>query len=193
MSRAVLVAREDPAPALRVAVYLAGVAGVGKSTAGRIVAKMLSLPFYEVEARECWRQPPGPTRQECFLQRFLDLMGQGVGVYSNHVLAVYGYSAALLGPDDPVTVRARWYSESLRDGVVVLYVDDKEVLWERIRRRMVRDEERGDNVVEKMLDVHLRAQEFILDFAEHHAIPTINTTRMTPEEVAYAILEVGDE
>jgi len=76
-------------------VYLAGPAGAGKRAVASALGSSMGVPVHVVEAQVCLAIPPGPRRQECFATAFMQGMHKGPGVYSNHLLSVYGYSMAL--------------------------------------------------------------------------------------------------
>ena len=152
---------------------MAGVSGSGKSSFARVIARIYRVPVHEVEARECWSIMPGLERQECFARVFIDKMERGAGVYTNHLLTVYGYTAALLGAGHPLALRLKTIVERRGDPIIVLVVD-REMLEERIARRLETDKQRSTNTIETDIELHLTAQKHILDYARQHAIPAIS-------------------
>ena len=152
---------------------MAGVSGSGKSSFARVIGRIYRVPVHEVEARECWSIMPGLGRQECFARAFIDKMEQGAGVYTNHLLTVYGYTAAMLGSEHPLARRLKNIVERRGDPVIVLVVG-RGTLEERIVRRLETDSQRSTNTTETNIKLHLNAQKHILDYARQHSLPTIS-------------------
>ena len=168
-------------------IYIAGAAGSGKSTTGRIVSRKIGIPFHEVEARKCWRYTDIVIRQRCFLSEFKKKMSKGDGIYSNHLLSVYGYSIALGLPVDLADSIVR---EEREYRPVILFVVSREELRRRILGRMTIDDERRTNWVESMIDVHMFAQDVMLKYARINGIPIIDTSNKSVDTVAKEVLSV---
>lgn len=167
--------------------YIAGIAGSGKTTVGKIVSEKLGVPFHEVEARECWKYRNIVIRQKCFLEEFRSKMDKDNGIYSNHLLSVYGYSIALGLPGD---VADSILVEEKKYRPVVLFVVSREELRRRILDRMTIDAERRMNWVESMIDVHMFAQEAMLKYAKINDIPIIDTSNKPVEAVVDELLSL---
>lgn len=165
--------------------YLAGAAGAGKTTVAQILGKRLGLPVHEVEARECWPLADVDEREECFARVFEERMLRGNGVYSNHLLTVYGYAVALGA--SPWVAETALRRAALYSPVVVL-VAGPECLRRRIASRMERERDRRLNVVEGEIETHLRAQAVIVDAARELGIPVLDTSHVDPEDVAGKVL-----
>lgn len=150
-------------------VSLAGVAGAGKTTVARLAAKWLRYRYVSVEAPECWPITEPKTRQRCFIDRFSStLLGQPDNrfIADNSLLSVYAYSAALLGPQHPLTRAAlsEFYYEMEASPVLVID-QDCGVLRERILRRLGEETGRKRNAVEKDMRLHCLAREYLLSKA----------------------------
>jgi adenylate kinase family enzyme len=170
-------------------IYLGGASGVGKTSVARVLGKRLNLPVYEVEARECWEKPAGVERQKCFAMHFFERMRKGPGVYTNHLIAVYGYTRAM-GVEGELVDELRIGTEMFRDKLVVLAIRDKDEMLRRILERYSKDRDRSRNVVEKEIDLHYTAQKFIIDFAVELGVPVIYMDGKSVEEVAKKVINV---
>ena len=168
-----------------VKIYLGGVSGVGKSTVARIISSKTKLPVYEVEARKCWNMG-GKYRQRCFATKFINLMNQGNGIYTNHIISVYGYTMAM-GLEE-FAEEVKIVSMVNRRGLVILAISDPEELIRRIGTRIKTDEERKNNNTEENVELHVKAQNYIVELANIIKVPVVYTDNKTPEEVAIEVM-----
>ena len=186
MSLQIVNRNETPLRFHDLKIYLGGVSGVGKSTVAKILSSKLNLPLHEVEARDCWSMS-GQYRQRCFAIKFIRLMNFGHGVYTNHVISVYGYTVAM-GVEELIE-EVKIVSMVNRRGLVVLAVNDPRELKNRIEKRLRNDRERGDNRTENNIDLHIKAQQYIIELANTIKIPVLYTDNKTPDDVAEEIIK----
>jgi len=160
---------------------LAGPAAAGKTTVAR-----LAPGYYPVEAEECWGQPPGVERQECFLRVFRSRIVRAPpgAVLDNSLLSVYGYSMAMGLPDLAREALELW--ERLEPATVLLVPPSPRVLEARLERRLAVEEGRRGNAVEEMVGLHWRAMRYMYRVARGTHVPVVVSTG-PPEFVLLAV------
>lgn len=187
-----LIAREKPETILRRAkLFLGGASGVGKTTVANEIGKLFNIPVYEVEARECWSKPIGVERQRCFGETFMKKMNQGPGIYTNHIIAVYGYTLAM-GVKE-LKEELRYATILTSKGLVLLTLNDKDEMKRRILEREKKDTERKRNIVEKMIDLHYNAQKYMIDLAVEIGVPILDTSGKTVKDVVKEVISLLKE
>jgi len=166
-------------------IYLGGASGAGKTTVANSIGRLFNIPVYEVEARECWSKPVGIERQRCFGEQFMKKMNRGPGIYTNHVIAVYGYTLAM-GLTE-LENELRFASMMKKDRLILLTINDKEEMKKRIEERERKDKQRKENAVEKMIELHYTAQKYMVELAMEIGVPVIDTSR---KKIADVVIEV---
>ena len=188
MAQAQLLERGQRAPVIGARLYFAGASAVGKSTVASSLREVLGLPVHEVEAEECWGEPPGRERQECFAITFLEKMDKGYGIYTNHLASVYGYTVAMgAGEDLAEEIRAML---AIRGDWVIVLTASRDEIARRIEARLSREPRRSRNIVEEELDLHVRAQRAIIELAVDLGYPVLDTTGRSLDEVIRDVLGV---
>ncbi len=168
--------------------YLAGAAAVGKTTTASMLGRLLNMPWIEVEAEHCWNLDSPEERQTCFLETFKSIIrSQKRGFFTNHVLTVYAYSAVLGVPH--VAEKALTLALRDKEHLVVLAAEPK-VIAARIQKRLSREALRRRNVVEEQLALHVSAQRALLEVAARYHIPVIDTSWLSPRQVAEKIASI---
>jgi len=169
-------------------IYLGGASGVGKSTVAMKIAKIINLPVFEVEAKNCWNKPVGIIRQKCFAYEFVRKMFYGDGIYTNHIIAVYGYT---------MVMGIKGLKEELetatllnKNNLILLSLKDKNEMRKRIKMRKKLDKDREQNIVEDMIDIHYKAQQYMIDFALKNNIPIVYTDNKTVDDIAIEIMKL---
>ncbi len=162
-------------------IALAGFMGTGKSTVGRILAERLERPFLDVDAEIEARE--GRAISEIFatdgepaFRAIERALIQEVARSRNRVVAVGG--GAVLDPDN-----VRDLSEA---GLLVCLDARPEVVLRRVQNERHRPLLQTDNPEQRIRDLLARRS------ACYAAIPFhVDTSELTPEEVADAVLRVG--
>lgn len=167
---------------------------MGKTSTAQKMAEILGIKYIPVDAPFCWKRLAGTNRQLCFLRYFTsELYGyMRRGVADNGIMSVYAYTKVM-----PRIASRKEFEEYLRllsdieveRAKVALLVVEPNELKKRIEKRLREDEKRKQNVVEKDLELHVKAQEILISFAATRGVPVIGTTNKTPEEVAREVIE----
>ena len=173
---------------------LVGVAGTGKTSVAQLLAKKYNWAYIPVEARACWREPPGLSRQICFLRMFTLQLGfykKRKAIADNGIASVYAYTKAM--PKLPVRREIEMYLRKLSEmeakhAKVVVLTASPDELQRRIEVRLSEEPSREKSTVEKMIGIHIKAQEYLTEFAKYIGLPIIDTTKKTIEEVAKEVV-----
>ena len=169
-------------------IVLAGVAGVGKTTVAKLLARKLGLPYRSVEAPKCWPLSDPLERQLCFLCSFQRKLRRGPGIYDNSMLTVAAYSAIYNSTATYGVAVAALAIAKTETSRIVLAARPR-TLRERIVRRL-EDPQRQLSAIEQRIDLHIAAQQTLLRFAKSLDNPVIWTDDKPAETVASEVMKL---
>jgi shikimate kinase len=166
-------------------IYLIGFRGVGKTSAGRLLAKNLGWEFIDADA--CLEKKAGKTIKQIFREGgeglFRDLEEEVIQELSrtkDKVVAAGGGAV----------LRENNVSNMKQSGLVILLEADARTIYERLQKDPKSSTQRPNLTNLSSFDEIIHLLEYRLPYYEKAAEYRINTTSMNPEEVAKRILSI---
>ncbi|MFC3790752.1 shikimate kinase [Paenibacillus sp. GCM10012307] len=164
-------------------IVLVGFMGTGKSSVSRLLARQLQLPCIDLDA-EIERQQ-GRTIRELFADFGEEAFREVEGQVLSQVLESDG--GKIIATGGGAVLREQNRKAMLQHGWVIALTADAEKIVDRVKNDTSRPLLQGN--VEQRVTALLEERRHAYDFVHH----TVDTTRLTSEEVAAQILGMKEQ